>query len=409
MRFDDLLSRCPDDPHRAARRLDPYWAGMWDAGSNAVWMSYADSLRMAHAGVHRPTVRDRAWTPQKAYRAFVDGYHRQQRLNSLAGVGMWRTTTFEQLACLAGNPNLLIPESRDVEMLWATGLVQRGKFKTAGRASFPGLLRASNTTALDALTDVLPAADLWGVTAGQPWRWGTQHDRHNVLATELMLRIAEFLPVPAVFGEQLAQLWMLSDAVPHTSVRSADGLLVRSDGMRLAVELTATITSDLKTKIAKWVNVLEADRDGTLGVVFVEAPHPNNTKSLTRLRRIIAEQAGSTMARLARVPDRIFVVQWKDWFPGLHEVSAEFTALRALRPTGPVGDKWQPVELLDPFDVPLGDRASRKADVTAILPNIDLLLGVPHWLRTPQAHQRRHDVAERAVLRHNGLMRRSGA
>jgi len=234
---------------------------------------------------------------------------------------------------------------------------------------------------------MLSYRDLIGVTSGQPWRWGSQHDRHNLLATELALRTAEYTNVAGVFGEQLGFAALLHpEGGANRSGRAADAVMVRGDGMRIVVEMTSSATDNMTSKIARWVDVLASDKSRGLAVVFVEMPHPDREEHVNRkLERIIVEATGTTSAALADVPARMMVARWREWFPDYHQATRSFLSLSAHRPTGRRSGKerlssvWESVSLLDPFDLVF---EHPRDDSLAILENQNLLYGIPYWLRT---------------------------
>ena len=319
---------------------------------------------------------------------------------------MWRTATVEQVASFVGSDKIALPRSVDRDVLWASGLVQRGQFISGmPRTSLPRLLRVSNTNDIDLLLSMLSYRDRIGVTAGQPWRWGSQHDRHNLLAAELGLRVAEYTQAAAVFGEQLGFASLLNPAGNlRASGRAADMVIIRGDGLRIAVEMTANATDNVGSKIQRWVDVLTADRTGGLAVMFVEMPHPDRAEHVNRkLERQIVEATATMGAAAANVPARMMVARWQDWFPGYHQASSAFLSLSALRPTGRRAGKdrnasvWEPVSVLDPFDL-LFERPY--PDAVSVLDNQQLLYGVPYWMRTGAGPI---DRLDHAVLREAGF------
>lgn len=401
-----LPSRCPDPELRADQRIDPYWAPLWNVGSTAVWLSRSNAERMAAAGLATPRALELSRTVEEATLQLAHGTRSKFRLATLAALAMWRTATDQQVASIIGSPNITFPRSVDRDVLWASGLVQRGQFISGmPRTRLPGLLRVSNTHKLDLLESMLSYRDLIGVTSGQPWRWGSQHDRHNLLATELALRAAEYTNVAGVFGEQLGPAVLLHpECGANRSSRTADAVMVRGDGMRIAVEMTSSATDNMTSKIARWVDVLTSDKSRGLAVVFVEMPHPDREEHVNRkLERIIVESTGTMSAALADVPARMMVARWREWFPGYHQATRSFLSLSAHRPTGRRAGKgrlssvWESVSLLDPFDLVF---EHPRDDSLEILENQNLLYGIPYWLRTGAG-----PVAEldRAVLATAGL------
>ena len=242
---------------------------------------------------------------------------------------MWRTVSVEQLVAITGNTRLAPRFSRDRALLWAAGLVQRGTLVLDGVRQHPGtadrlrLYRPDlHCGSFDRLARRLSYAEWVGVTGGWGWAQGAQFDRHNLLAVELCLRVAEWCDVAAVLGESLATWKTMLDptaGVPATSRRAADAAWVRPDGLTIAVEMTSHVASHSKEKAQAWADALARDESRSTMVLFVEAAHPDRRESghnVHLLRRHVAAAANSTMDHvLADVPSRMAVVRWVDWFP----------------------------------------------------------------------------------------------
>ena len=219
----------------------------------------------------------------------------------------------------------------------------------------------------DRLARRLSYAEWVGVTGGWGWAQGAQFDRHNLLAVELCLRVAEWCDVAAVLGESLATWKTMLDptaGVPASSRRAADAAWVRPDGLTVAVEMTSHVASHSKEKAQAWADALARDESRSTMVLFVEAAHPDRRESghnVHLLRRHVAAAANSTMDHvLADVASRMAVVRWVDWFPAPGMVDPSVVGLPVWRPTGAGQTVWEPANLLDPFDVPFQeDRPGR--------------------------------------------------
>ena len=383
-------SKVPDKRFSAAARLDPYWGGVWHPGASARWLSRTGAERLADMGLGDLPAAFTARSREQAMEEILS-HNRPSRLSALGAVGMWRTLTSEQLAALVGRASLATQRSVDADVLWASGLVDRGHFHSSLRnAAGVRLYRPERTGDFDALSTKLPYTDWVGVTGGVGWKWGNQFDRHNVLAAELGLRAAEYTDIACVLGESMSGIAHLSGALncdlAVSSSRAADGLFVREDGMLVAIEISASVTSNLREKIEHWIEVLVADKSKRLTVLFVECAHPDfassNGEVHRQLRKMVAKQAHGSMATaLAEVPERMLLTRWTDWFPGAGRVTTEFLGLGAVRPTGQQGNRWEKVSLLDPFAFPFdGGDPSRES---AVLNQCRSLFGVPHWMRTP--------------------------
>ncbi len=262
---------------------------------------------------------------------------------------MWRTVSVEQLVAITGNTRLAARFSRDRALLWAAGLVQRGTLVLDGVRQHPGtadrvrLYRPDlHCGSFDRLARRLSYAEWVGVTGGWGWAQGAQFDRHNLLAVELCLRVAEWCDVAAVLGESLATWKTMLDptaGVPATSRRAADAAWVRPDGLTIAVEMTSHVASHSKEKAQAWADALARDESRSTMVLFVEAAHPDRRESghnVHLLRRHVAAAANSTMDHvLADVASRMAVVRWVDWFPAPGLVDPSVVSLPVWRPTGP--------------------------------------------------------------------------
>jgi hypothetical protein len=308
---------------------------------------------------------------------------------------MWRTTSVEQLLAITGNTRLAPRFSRDRALLWAAGLVQRGALVLDGVRQRPGMTDRVRLYrpdlhggSFERLARRISYAEWVGVTGGWGWAQGAQFDRHNMLAVELCLRVAEWCDLAAVLGESLATWKTMLDptaGVPATSRRAADAAWVRPDGLTIAVEMTSQVASHSKEKAQAWADALARDESRSTMVLFVEAAHPDRRDSghnIHLLRRHVAAAANSSMDHvLADVASRMAVVRWVDWFPAPGMVDPSVVGLPVWRPTGAGQTVWEPANLLDPYDVPfLEDRAGSGAGRQAVLDNLGLLYGVPGWL-----------------------------
>lgn len=382
MHIGDLPNRNPIESLRAQHRLDPYWGGLWDNGAGAAWFTRGQAARDG-AGA--------AWLdgddPDDNLRKVLRGKFAKLRSREVAAVNQWRTMTVQQLAAITGAENLrLLHRSGDLRQLFSAGLVDIGRPASFSR-TMPMLVRTSSSGSWGRLWEHASFDEWVGITAGQNWRWGSQHERHNIVTVEAALRAAELLDVSAVLGEQLCALntvcppgWSAQDRFANLG---ADAMLVRPDGLRIMVETTAN-TNGIDKKMQRWADVLLADRTGSMVVCFLHAPHPDAAGGRARLDQIrdAVRRAGSATIEHVRagVASRMCVASWQDWFPAMHEVSPDFLGLRAYRATGRVERQfWQPVDLIERFDVPTPDPS---AGVDALLVEKDLLLGIPHWMRT---------------------------
>jgi len=395
--FSEMASACPSTSVDAAHRLDPYWFGLWTGGSQVSWTSRALVQRRADAGVGQLRRADARVSPEQAMAAMCAPKLRARRCAVLAAIGLWRTLTAEQIAAIVGAP-ALAKSPADLRTAWSAGLVEEGRFALAvgdgrhrkGRST---VYRPVDSPAFTRFADALPYNEWLSVTAGRPWRSGSDLDRHNLLAAELGLRVAEFAEVGTVFGETLSGFDLLSahpgapgGVVGTGQHADADLTCVRTDGMRIAVELTASTGPNFARKVQRWAQLLmDTDPDDNgLTVVFVEASNPDRVSHSSvwnTLRTTVANAAYSIPGSMRRrVPERMAVARWCDWFPVPLAASRGFRVLAAEVPSGAHGERWNPVSLLDPIEHTFDPRDPDAS--TAVLRTTPNLLGVPHWLRT---------------------------
>lgn len=384
----------------AADRLDPFWDGLWSNGSSAVWLSAELAARQVDAGLGVLPAR-LSMPRSRALEVLGSARSRGPRLSAFGAVDQWRTLSAEQLAAMTGWPALASPRSEVLAAAFTTGIVDVGEFANPLRRGDARdrarLVRPSRSHAFAELVEPHLTYQEWvSVTGGSPWDFRRQYDRHNLLATELGLRVAEFCEVGTVLGEKLATADLLSWSGLGKSgecpdKRAADLVVVRQDGLRVAVELTASAGTDFAAKVRRWAHALSANSLASSGLVvlFVEAAPPGTeARASTRQRRVI-EEVEKQVAKVVmeypgtaadRVASRIAVARWEDWFPGPRLAGEGFVSLDAKRPTGPPGARWEPVSLLDPFDLefaPHDEWAMR-----SVISSAGMLFGVPHWLRS---------------------------
>lgn len=404
--FADLPTACPHSSVDAAARVDPYWGGIWSTPSTASWLSMSTARRRDAMGLARLREPEARWSIDEGTEMML-GKYRKRRLHHLAAINLWRTMTVEQLAAMSGVTTMLPPDSWEVDVLFASGLVQKGTFVTGMKqARLPRLLRPDPNTDFGPVSRRLTYAEWVGVTGGQPWRWGSQFDRHNLLGTELGLRVAEWCDVAAVFGEALGGQDLLTgfDEVALAR-RAADAVFVRGDGLKIAVEVTAASSVGMISKIEHWARLLARDRTGSLVVLFVESGHPDLPATEGRhlegvlRKRVAASAHGNVDAALANVADRMFVARWQDWFPAPGKVLRSFTGLPARRAVGGQVDgrrSWVGADLLDPFDVP--NPSAGSPDCCSLLAHAGAVMGQPSWLRSSEWPD-----YSRALVRRAGL------
>lgn len=394
MRLADIPSSIPRSPHRAAIRLDPYWDGLWNLGSAGTWLSRGHSDRLRAAGLIRNLPSRLRTNPADAIGRLPGNL--DVKLDLLGAVNAWRTLTGEQQAAFSGR-RVFDAQDQIIGDLFASDLIDAGTIwnpeletRLTDRAA---LYRPSNSDAFDRhVAPLLTFAEQVSVTGGEAWIAGGQFARHNILTAELCLRLAEFANVAAVLGERDARVRTLAYTgagaaePPGQSNKTADAVIVRPDGLRIAVESTATAAgTDFLRKARAWAQVLARRplSDTGLVVLFVgiERLDQRNTETIRRKVRKEIAQATREVPGLAgnRTADRMFLMSWQEMFPARHEASADLFTLRCERPNGP-GGTWAEAHLLDEGSVPF-DTSAMRVDPLTVVHAAAGLRSTPFWLR----------------------------
>lgn len=390
--FGQLRSANTTPGFTATERIDPFWHGLWADGAQASWMSHKLLDRLHSAKLAKISRGEARATTESSLAALLRS-RRQAHLDELAALGMWRTLSGQQLAAVTGHRAAAVNQQ---ELSWAfrAGLVDRGSLLPDLHAGFVKnehhLYRPVATPTFGDLLAQLTFQERCALTAGQPWTRGSQNDRHNFLASELGLRAAEYCDIGTVLGEKLSRSGMLSKNDVGPGGTSADLTVVREDGHRIAVELTASGTPSFSAKVRRWATTLAAtdqDRVG-LSVLFLEAAGPERPEHISKslwknIRTEVAAAAYENGGARAGVPERMAIARWRWFFPEPGCTSTAFQVLECLRPTGEWNNRWEVVALLDPTDL-IFEPADPHA-ATALIRNSWDLAGLPYWLK-PAGH-----------------------
>ena len=318
-------------------RVDLFWGSVWDTYSRAIWSDRAMFEALEETGRGRVPLAISRASKQQAQEIIANDL---VMLKILATVMMWRTVTVEQVETITGH--VLGPKR--MNWLLSSGLISRGRFITDGmNARLPLLLRPSRSEPSDVFEKVLDYRDWLGVTGGLPWRAGSQQDRHNLLATELAIRVAEEELLPCVLGESFAWLAQLFDFVANDRTWAGDAVLVRGDGLRVVVELTAGTGTMFASKVDRWASLLARDTAKSTVVLFVEARDPT---AAANVRQRAKSEILRTIGNAAMA-----------------------------NPASPSRSRFEPASLRDPFDVD-GPDGPGWSDVIG---SSRLLYGLPHW------------------------------
>lgn len=394
-----LPSACTLDAVSTAHRVDPYWDELWVPGSQANWITaYGERYRRDRG--FAPGVPPRLLMEEDEHLRFLTTNRgRIARQNAWSVMHAYRTVTAEQLAAFTGCLKFLDYRSAPLAASFSADFVDLGWFPVPRQ--YAGIKPGRNILYRPAATDVfkrlieptLTGPEWLTVTGGQPWSSGGQYDRHNVLAGEFALRASEYLPIGTVMGETFASVDLLLGSglgkpVKVRGNRRADGVLVRTDGLRVAYEITATASRGLENKVRRWAQAISTHPLETSGliVVFIAAPHPrrkDGTNPLTAIRNAISDVLREFPGTGTDSPAaRIGVASWDDFFPGRHELSESFFRLEAEFAVGQGrgAAKWVPRGLLDEQKF---EPWTATFDATAVIDNARLLGATPHWFREP--------------------------
>ncbi|MGL5827757.1 MAG: hypothetical protein ACRCYU_23555 [Nocardioides sp.] len=394
----DFGSACPTRGLDAGSRMDPYWDGLWSAGSSGSWASISLARQQQEVGLGRlPKGIDLPEDEASVILRDPSGW--ADRLSLLGSLFAWRTMTAEQAAAFTGARHLASPRDPSIAALFSSEILDLGGFAhglfNTGVGNRGALYRTGRGYAFERkLMDRMTWAEWLSVTGGQSWSPSSSYDRHNVLATELGLRTAEFCEVGTVLGERFSNLDLLAGSAiglaPLSSARAADLTVVRPDGLRVAFEVTAStgVSQHLYKKVRRWAQLLSETpfESSGLSVLFVVAQRPeelygkNAGAPRSAMYQAIAaacrEFPGSSRDRTSA---RMGVATWREWFPARGLVSDAFFGLRAWRPTGSGDGLWERADFLDAGSVGF-DPADPEA-MRAVISNAAILGGTPHWLR----------------------------
>lgn len=388
-----LTSRCPEPTHDAAHRTDPFWGGWWDGRSDAVWTSYTMAKRRR---TKLPVDFDLNQT--EALSSWTGSTRRVDRLRLLATVAEWRTVTAEQARTITGSEwvgsaRLNIPATGFVSSLIDLGMYPNVLDHSSLYTNTAFYRPTSSDVFNKEIAPTLTYAEWLAVTGGRDWSQGGQFDRHNVLSTELALRMAEYTTVAMVSGERYGR----ADDLCGTGIgrqevksRAADLLAIRTDGLRIAFEVTASNATTVGDKVERWVQLLERTpmRDSGLVVVFVVAVPPDQNRIAADTWSRTCRAVEAAVAQYPgvfndRTRNRIAVVDWSEWFPAEHEVSLEFVQGR-VHVVGEVGTgDWTTACLFTGPRTPDTDlvRFTDTKNLRSAITTLGAIAGTPHWMR----------------------------
>jgi len=397
-RADDIGSRCPLTGYRWQERDDPMWSGLFDGDSYAAWSSITQVRRMSETGVAYAPKKALARTQAEAVAAVVSANGGLTRLRMASVVHLWRTVTLPQWAALSGSSRAAEWSSFEALPLFQSGLVDAGQVRAPGVGTWApsantGLARPGDERVWNRQVSPRLGWTQWlAVSAGFPWSSGrgAGSDRHNVLATELGLRLMEAGEVSAVLPEGLCDVGVLAGLAPGTrSTGTADMAMVRPDGARISVEVTCNAgeAEKMGAKIRKWVRALGEPNPlaRAAGVVFLVAPRRPSSSAPAALRRLVMRRVAAEVADQGvpdRVARRIGVASWREWFPSDRLASREFfdLSVAVLRTTVFGTREW----VRESWSCPApawGPDTSDQDALSSVGEQTRVVAGIPRWFR----------------------------
>jgi hypothetical protein len=368
--------------------LDPFYDGAWTGGSDAIWLSKAIADKRTASGILGQLP---AWLRVEPEDLLASKVRREAVLDVLAAMS-WRTVTQGQLAQITGRAELLGAEPAVLAQLWVHGLIDLGMLDAWGHGGAQQLLiRPSAGPAFE--KDVAPRltrAEMVRATGG---RWGgaqQQHTRHNLLANHLALSTAAFLECGGVAGELFGSYadlaYRRAGRVPPVGLqKAADALILRTDGLAIAVELQVSVGRQLVNKVRTIAEILHNVRleDSGLVVVFVVAPTASGQDNYNAIRDLVRRAAWEYPGPFADPTERrMFVARYSDLFPSRHAHGESFAeGLVAERAGGDIASPWQHTSLLDVIDTPFEPTDAPR--IEAGMHQLAALRQTPSWLRAP--------------------------
>lgn len=416
-----LPSVIPTAHSRSSKRDDPYWASIWRAGSSGDWYSAQQVRELTDAGFRKPP-RWLEMTEEDACRRVLAPRNRDQVMAVLAALDQWRTATVQQLEALTNIAGITDGYVSLLSALWNAGLVEICELGAAfgsGIRERHGLLvrPARPGDVLREFCRGLSYVEWVSMTAGLPMDADRQFSRHNVLATEFGLRMAEHSPAAMVLGEKLSTTDLLAYSglgvpTPAGVHGASDLTLVRDDGLRVAVEMTASLaggSAGFYNKVLRLVTLLSRRPLAESGLCYllVVAPRRDGSgtdqEAVRTVKRSVQKAVDAFPGTYSDpTANRIGVVSWADLFPSKGTAVTDLWKLPVERPAGRdqtagADDEgaWAPGFFFDKSSTPFAP--NDPAWMRAVIGNARGLRGVPWHLRKPEGRPVLNDLSVRQM------------
>lgn len=353
----DWMSAAPYMPWW--ERDDPFFqAELWERPPIWRFRSRIEHIQMTTAGSRR------AWRTV-AVPDFVDSSNRISRRgratrSTLAALNGWKHLTSKQIATFASVPQGSTGHA--LKPAFDAGLVEKGRFDMREiRWRAPYLWRIRPGPELREFLAGLDVEQRSAITLGRKAGPPRPHVRHDVITSELALRLAETVRgCHGIFPEAIVDAGRLLGR-PDAGF-SPDLVLVRSDGLRIAIEVTLNAKrSELESKMRRWGRLLgpHSWHDTGVVVVFFNAA-ADQTGVATRLRRahqialsasgLATDGISATHDQVLNARSQIHVAAWRDWFPLPWEIAEE--GAQMVTRFSRDGENWSRVSVADPGALP---------------------------------------------------------
>ena len=386
----------------AHTRDDVYWSDNWPTYSSKEWVSKLSGHRRMEAGaIVLPTElraeRDVALAQILGTSHNCTPYTLNHHVAFGGVVHGWRTVTAQQVATFVGLEALRQQFNQPSVRLFNADLIETtipSAWATPLAAEL-ALYRPRTQRQFSALQGKLTWAEWVGITGGQPYGGGGHHDRHNVLAAELGLRYAEYADVEAVLGEAFSTHdHLVGRGVGRAEVTvdgAADLTIVRPDGLRIAIELTATTSKNIYRKVERWAKLLSESPSEYTGVVVVFLVAPNLAATDEDAKGVRTATYNAVAAAVRKHPGlgldptgaRMGVATWRELFPSSHHVSDAFFTMRcdtvARSGSSARATQWGARSFLSQEDLLFTPKHPER--IVAIVENAKMLGQTPSWLR----------------------------
>ena len=420
--IEHLPSVTPGFPLRTKERNDPYWTSIWRAGSSGDWYSAQQYRELRDIG-YAKAPKWLEMTEEDARRRLLLPRNREPIMTVLAVLDQWRTATVQQVRAMTHLLDFTEGSVSLLSVMWNAGLIEicelgGAAFGTGVRDRDGLLLRPARPgEALREFCASLSYVEWVSMTAGLPMDADRQFSRHNVLATEFGLRVAEHSPAAMVLGEKLSTTDLLAYSglglpAPAGVHGSSDLTIIRDDGLRIAVELTASLAGGATgffNKVQRLVTLLSRKPLADSGLCYLIVVAPRRDGNVTdqeavRTVKRAVQKAVDAFPGTYTDPTaaRVGVTSWVDLFPGDRQAVSDFWRLPIERPAGrdyvgdPDDDKaWSKGFFLDKTSTPF--EPSDPVWMKAVIGNARGLRGIPHHLRKDEGRPHLNDISMRRL------------